>query len=60
MDKETDQFKGFCYVEFDKPDDLEKAIQLDGRIEVEGQIIKVDVAEGKNLQWYILGYVYKS
>lgn len=47
MDKETDRFKGFCYVEFDTLADLEAAINLNGEIEVEGNIVKVDVAEGK-------------
>ncbi|XP_030750911.1 eukaryotic translation initiation factor 4H-like [Sitophilus oryzae] len=47
MDKETDRFKGFCYVEFDTLKDLEDAIALNGAVEVEGNIIKIDVAEGK-------------
>lgn len=47
MDKETDRFKGFCYVEFDTLKDLEDAIALNGRIEVEGATVKIDVAEGK-------------
>ncbi|KAL1502390.1 hypothetical protein ABEB36_007536 [Hypothenemus hampei] len=47
MDKETDRFKGFCYVEFDTLKDLEAAIAMNGEIEVEANIIKIDVAEGK-------------
>ncbi|XP_023012778.1 eukaryotic translation initiation factor 4H1 [Leptinotarsa decemlineata] len=47
MDKETDVFKGFGYVEFETLDDLVKAIELNGDIDVEGHMIKIDVAEGK-------------
>lgn len=46
MDKETDRFKGFCYVEFDTLQDLEQAIEMDGGVEVEDKLIKIDVAEG--------------
>ncbi|CAH0713834.1 unnamed protein product, partial [Brenthis ino] len=47
MDKETDKFKGFCYVEFEYLDDLIKAIELNGALNVDGNIIKIDVAEEK-------------
>ncbi|XP_019871788.1 eukaryotic translation initiation factor 4H [Aethina tumida] len=47
MDKETDRFKGFCYVEFHTSEDLESAIQMNGMVEVNRQLIKIDVAEGK-------------
>ncbi|XP_015437561.1 PREDICTED: eukaryotic translation initiation factor 4H-like isoform X1 [Dufourea novaeangliae] len=46
-DKETDRFKGFCYVEFEDLADLKCALQMDGAVEVENNIIKIDVAEGK-------------
>lgn len=46
-DKETDKFKGFCYVEFETAGDLETAVSMDGNIFVEGNKIKVDVADGK-------------
>lgn len=46
-DKETDRFKGFCYVEFETIRDLEEAVNLDGVVEVEGNRIKIDVAEGE-------------
>lgn len=49
MDKETDRFKGFCYVEFDTIKDLEQAIEMDGIVEVETNRIKIDVAEGNKL-----------
>ncbi|XP_017777622.1 PREDICTED: eukaryotic translation initiation factor 4H-like [Nicrophorus vespilloides] len=47
MDKDTDRFKGFCYVEFDTREDLSKAIAMDGIVDVQNHIIKIDVAEGK-------------
>ncbi|XP_052751847.1 eukaryotic translation initiation factor 4H isoform X2 [Galleria mellonella] len=47
MDKETDKFKGFCYVEFECLEDLIKAIEMNGAINVEGNFIKIDVAEEK-------------
>lgn len=45
-DKETDRFKGFCYVEFESADDLTQAIMMDGNVDVEGNLVKIDVAEG--------------
>lgn len=47
MDKETDRFKGFCYVEFESLDDLKEAVEMDGLVEVQKHLIKIDVAEGK-------------
>ncbi|XP_044740453.1 eukaryotic translation initiation factor 4H-like [Chrysoperla carnea] len=47
MDRNTDKFKGFCYVEFETKTDLEHALALDGVMNVEGHIIKVDIAEEK-------------
>ncbi|CAK1541561.1 unnamed protein product [Leptosia nina] len=47
MDKETDKFKGFCYVEFEYLEDLIKAIELNGALNVDGNYIKIDVAEEK-------------
>lgn len=46
-DKETDKFKGFCYVEFETVNDLETAVNMDGNIYVENHRVKVDVADGK-------------
>lgn len=46
-DRETDKFKGFCYVEFDNAQDLAEALQLDGTVAVEGHFLRIDVAEGK-------------
>ncbi|XP_021953896.1 eukaryotic translation initiation factor 4H isoform X2 [Folsomia candida] len=45
-DRETERFKGFCYVEFEDSETLEKALQYDGSI-IDGQLIKVDIAEGR-------------
>ncbi|XP_050501854.1 eukaryotic translation initiation factor 4H-like [Diabrotica virgifera virgifera] len=44
-DKETDRFKGFGYVEFETLHDLEQAISMN--VEVDGNILKIDVADGK-------------
>lgn len=47
MDRETDKFKGFCYVEFEYLEHLVKAIEMNGSLNVDGQFIKIDVAEEK-------------
>ncbi|CAH4027826.1 eukaryotic translation initiation factor 4H isoform X1 [Pieris brassicae] len=47
MDKETDKFKGFCYVEFEYLEDLIKAIEMNGALNVDGNCVKIDVAEEK-------------
>ncbi|EZA51441.1 Eukaryotic translation initiation factor 4H [Ooceraea biroi] len=46
-DRDTDKFKGFCYVEFEDLADLEAALEMDGAVEVDKCLIKIDVAEGK-------------
>lgn len=48
-DKETDQFKGFCYVEFETIEELEEAVSLDGRIVLDNnpQPLRIDIAEQK-------------
>lgn len=40
-DRETERFKGFCYVEFEDSETLEKALQYDNSI-IDGQTIKVE------------------
>ena len=48
-DKDTDMFKGFCYVEFETLEELQEAIELDGRIQLDSNPnpLRIDVAEQK-------------
>ncbi|XP_023034790.2 eukaryotic translation initiation factor 4H isoform X2 [Drosophila willistoni] len=46
-DRETDQFKGFCYVEFETLDNLERALECDGRIKLDdlSDPLRIDIAD---------------
>ncbi|XP_014090168.1 eukaryotic translation initiation factor 4H isoform X2 [Bactrocera oleae] len=46
-DRETDQFKGFCYVEFETLENLERALECDGRIKLDdlSAPLRIDIAD---------------
>ncbi|XP_022217086.2 LOW QUALITY PROTEIN: eukaryotic translation initiation factor 4H [Drosophila obscura] len=46
-DRETDMFKGFCYVEFETLENLERALEFDGRIKLDdlSAPLRIDIAD---------------
>lgn len=46
-DRETDKFRGYCYVEFDSQESLNQALSLNGA-KVNENLIKVDIAANRN------------
>lgn len=55
-DKDTDMFKGFCYVEFETVEDLQEVLELDGLIVLNDrpEPLRIDVAEQKKNDRYVL------
>lgn len=48
-DRETDHFKGYCYVEFEELEELKEALALDSMILLDNadETLRIDVAEPK-------------
>lgn len=46
-DRETDKFKGYCYVEFYTRNELIRVLEMDGILFLEQQMVRIDVADGK-------------
>lgn len=59
-DRETDQFKGFCYVEFETLDNLERALECDGRIKLDdlSAPLRIDIADRRKNERYNKQYIF--
>lgn len=59
-DRETDQFKGFCYVEFETLDNLERALECDGRIKLDdlSAPLRIDIADRRKNERYNERYIF--